>query len=59
VVRLRDPFTRTIQPGRKMFCDIEKVQHPSDNYISKYRDIKSDDQELNKFIFELNSFMGI
>jgi hypothetical protein len=50
---IREPFKRIIQPGKEMFCDIGKVQHPDHNYESKYRSISARDQRVNKFIFEL------
>lgn len=49
---LRDPFKRTFQPGRKIFCDIGRIHHPDHGYKSLYKDISEKDQKKSKFIFE-------
>ena len=48
-----DPYKRVIQPGKEMFCDIGRIQHPEHVYKSAYRKISEKDQKANKFIFEL------
>lgn len=50
---IRDPFKRLIQPGKEMYCDIGRIQHPDHIYKSTYRNISERDQKANKFIFEL------
>lgn len=49
---IRDQFTRTIQPERKMFCDIGRIHHPNNNYQSIYKNISDKEQKTNKFAFE-------
>lgn len=49
---IRDQFTRTIQPGRKMFCDIGRIHDPNNNYQSIYKNISDKEQKTNKFAFE-------
>jgi len=43
----------TIQPGREMFCDIGRIQHPDYEFGSVYKDINHQEKEQNKFFFEL------
>lgn len=50
---IRDPYKRIIQPGKEMFCDIGRIQHPKHIYESAYRNISEKDRKANKFIFEL------
>ena len=50
---IRDPYEKTIQPGRKIYCDLGRVQHPDHKYHSIYRNISERDQAVNKFTFEL------
>ena len=50
---IRDPINKTIQPNRKVYCDIGKIQHPNHNYKSVYREASNEEQKMNKFIFEL------
>lgn len=50
---VRDPFKRLIQPGKEMYCDIGRIQHPDHPFYSVYRNISEIDKEVNKFIFEL------
>lgn len=50
---IRDSFKRLIQPGKGMYCDIGRIQHPDHIYKSAYRNISERDQKSNKFIFEL------
>ena len=47
------PYERTIQPGRAVYCDLGRVQSPNYNYQSIYRGISPEEQEVNKFAFEL------
>jgi len=42
----------TIQPDRKIFCDIGRVHHPNHEPESVYRGIKREEMEQNKFFFE-------
>ncbi len=49
---VRDPYKRTIQPEKEMFCDLGSIQHPSDHYRSIYKGFSYKDEEANKFIFE-------
>lgn len=50
---LRDPYTRLIQPGRKMFCDIGRIHYPEYQYDSAYKSITHQEIKMNKFVFEL------
>lgn len=50
---MRDPISRTIQPDRKVYCDLGKIQHPEHNYVSRYRGITEDDKKDLKFALEL------
>lgn len=50
---IRDEYKRLIQPGKEMYCDIGRIQHPEHQYISQYRNMSNTDQNSNKFIFEL------
>lgn len=50
---IRDPIYRTIQPGRKIYCDIGRIPHPDYKYKSIYRKANNEDQKKNKFAFEL------
>lgn len=43
----------TIQPGREIFCDIGRIQHPSYEPTSSYKDITEQEKRQNKFFFEL------
>jgi hypothetical protein len=43
----------TIQPGREVFCDIGRIQHPNYEPESVYRNISPQEQKQNKFFFEL------
>lgn len=50
---IRNPISRTIQPDRKVYCDIGRIQHPGYEYQSIYREVKDEEQKINKFAFEL------
>ncbi|MFA6270534.1 MAG: hypothetical protein WC657_05015 [Candidatus Paceibacterota bacterium] len=50
---IREQFKRDIQPNKAMFCDIGRIQHPKNPYISQYRNISTSQQNENKFAFEL------
>lgn len=43
----------TIQPGRKIFCDIGRIHNPKYKPDSVYKDITEQDKKQNKFFFEL------
>lgn len=43
----------TIQPGRKIFCDIGRIHHPQHEPESAYKDISEEEKKKNKFFFEL------
>lgn len=43
----------TIQPGREVFCDIGRIQHPNYEPESVYKDISEQEKNQNKFFFEL------
>lgn len=43
----------TIQPDRKVFCDIGRIHHPDHEPESVYRDISIQEKEQNKFFLEL------
>jgi len=45
--------TRTIQPGRKVFCDIGRIHHPDYEDKSVYMGISKEEKQENKFFFEL------
>ncbi|MBN1262843.1 MAG: hypothetical protein JW991_00635 [Candidatus Pacebacteria bacterium] len=49
---IRDPYKRTIQPGKEMYCDLGRVQHPDDKFHSVFKGFSKKDEESNKFIFE-------
>ena len=49
----REPYKRTLQPGRRMFVDIGRIQEPNNNYLSIYRGITTKQQNQLKFVFEL------
>jgi len=49
----REPINRLIQPGKEMYCDIGRIQHPNYPYPSQYRNFSEKDQKTNNFIFEL------
>ncbi len=42
----------TIQPGRKIFCDIGRIHHPDYETSSVYKDIRIEEQQQKKFFFE-------
>ncbi|HRY82709.1 MAG TPA: hypothetical protein P5232_03345 [Candidatus Moranbacteria bacterium] len=42
----------TIQPGREIFCDIGRIQHPNHESFSVYKGISEQDSRKNKFFFE-------
>jgi len=42
----------TIQPGRKIFCDIGRIHHPQHEPESTYKDISAEEKKKNKFFFE-------
>ena len=50
---IKMPKYLTIQPGRKIFCDIGRIHHPDHESISAYRAINTEEKEQNKFFFEL------
>jgi len=50
---VRNPIEKTIQPDRKVFCDLGRIHHPSYNYKSMYKNFPKKDQASNKFVFEL------
>jgi hypothetical protein len=50
---IRDPYKRTIQPEKEMYCDLGRIQHPDDDYSSVYKGFSNKDQTSNKFILEL------
>jgi len=50
---IRDPYKRTIQPEKEMYCDLGKVQHPDDYYQFIYKGFSKRDEATNKFILEL------
>jgi hypothetical protein len=50
---IRDPIEKTIQPGRKIFCDLGRIHHPDYKYKSIYRNITDEEQRTNNFAFEL------
>lgn len=50
---IRDPINKTIQPDRKVYCDIGNIPHPNHCYASIYREANTEDQKKNKFVFEL------
>jgi len=41
----------TIQPGRSVFCDIGRIQHPDREPPSSYKDITEGQKKMNKFFF--------
>lgn len=43
----------TIQPGRKIFCDIGRIHHPNNESESVYKNITDEEKKMNKFFFEL------
>jgi hypothetical protein len=43
----------TIQPGRKIFCNIGRIQHPQHEPESAYKDISAEEKKSNKFFLEL------
>lgn len=49
----RGPYERTIQPGRGIYCDLGRIQHPNYSYQSIYINITEKDKATNKFAFEL------
>lgn len=49
---VRDPYARTIQPGKKMYCDLGSIQHPDYSFQSVYKGFSESDEASNKFIFE-------
>lgn len=49
---LRDPFSRKIQPGKKMICDIGRIHHPHYHYTPDYREFTPEELSQNKFVFE-------
>lgn len=45
---------KTIYPkGREIFCDIARIKHPSQKDRSAWRGLSEEDQQKNKFFFEL------
>jgi len=50
---IRDQFKRTIYPDKEMYCDIGRVHHPGSGYKSIYIGITPQEQQSNKFVFEL------
>lgn len=42
----------TIQPGRRVFCDIGFINHPNYEPPSAYKDITENEERQNKFFFE-------
>ncbi len=50
-------ITKTIEkdiyPDKETYCDLGRIQAPGFNYQSVYKDITSEEQKFNKFIFEL------
>lgn len=50
---VRGPIERTIHPGKEIYCDLGRIQHPDHNFQSVYKNISKKDQDLNKFAFEL------
>jgi hypothetical protein len=43
----------TVQPGRRIFCNIGRIQHPEYEPDSAYKDISEEEKKRNKFFFEL------
>jgi hypothetical protein len=43
----------TVQPGRKIFCNIGRIQHPQHEPKSVYKDISAEEEKSNKFFLEL------
>ena len=50
---VRDSKYLTIQPGRKIFCDIGRIHHPEHEPESAYKDISPEEKRQNKFFFAL------
>lgn len=46
-------YLRTIQPKRKVFCDIGRIHHPQHEPESMYLGITGADRQKNKFFFEI------
>lgn len=42
----------SIQPDRKVFCDMGRIHHPDNEPESAYRNITIEEREQNKFFFE-------
>jgi hypothetical protein len=49
----REPIQRTIYPDKETFCDLGKIVEQPQLYESKYVNATTQEQKLNKFIFEL------
>jgi hypothetical protein len=43
----------TIQPDRKIFCDIGRIHHPNNEPESAYKNISEQEKKENKFFFEM------
>lgn len=44
---------KDIYPDKETYCDLGRIHHPAYKYLSAYKNISKEEQELNKFIFEL------
>lgn len=49
----RDPYERTIQAKRGIYCDLGRVHHPNHSYQSIYVNITEKEKRANKFAIEL------
>ena len=49
---IRDPYIRIIQPGKNMYCDLGRIQHPDDNFLTVYKGFSKSEIDSNKFILE-------
>lgn len=52
---VRDTKYLPVQPGRKVFCNIGRIQHPQHEPESAYKDISAEEKKSNKFFFELRN----
>jgi len=50
---VKDSKYVTIQPGRRIFCNIGRIHHPQHEPGSAYKDISEEEKRKNKFFFEL------
>jgi len=49
----RNPYERTIQPERGIYCDLGRIHHPDYSYQSIYVNITEKEKKVNKFAIAL------